>query len=226
MTIVQEHNTGPSTYDITVRDANSKPFVFRTDGLINDDGAKSPLGRGTRIWRVARIVDGKLKPSEPGRVLKDSWVDEDREREGDILNKIITEPEPNEGITELFLTPVVSGDVAIDGKPDCTRGCSAGIDIPTTTLFQLRAPPEHKPSHTNSTGTQQLRIAPATEEQRLKILKYSQKQHYRIVFVEECEPLSKQTSLYKIFKCLVNVSNGTLSNETAFPLLLSLITPW
>ena len=74
-------------YDILVHDAkspNSEPLVFRTDGLINDDGAKSPLGRGTRVWRVKRLVDGEPDASAPGRVLKDSWVDEDRDREGEI----------------------------------------------------------------------------------------------------------------------------------------------
>ena len=220
MTIIQEPDIGPSIYNITVHDTNSEdsePFVFRTDGLINDDGAKSPLGRGTRVWRVARLVDGKLDTSSLGRVLKDAWVDEDRDREGKILENIINESESEEErqiIAALFLTPVVSGDVIVEGKPDSTRGCITGATkIPDTTLFPLQVPSDHKASHNNNTtssNTQSPRIVPATEEQRAKILKYSQKQHHRIVFVEECVPLSKQTSLLQVFTCLITITEGML----------------
>ena len=93
MEVVQRPSSGELMYNILVHDAkspNSEPLVFRTDGLINDDGAKSPLGRGTRVWRVKRLVDGEPDDSAPGRVLKDSWVDEDRDRERDSPTESVT----------------------------------------------------------------------------------------------------------------------------------------
>ena len=220
-------SSGELMYDILVHDAKSpgsEPLVFRTDGLINDDGAKSPLGRGTRIWRVKRLVDGEPDDSARGRVLKDSWVDEDRDREGEILEKIIRQQGISDSIRSalagLFLTHVVSGDVLIDGKPDSTRSIVTGAEeIPRSKLFLLSVPLSHKPSHNDhtphSTTQSNHSIAPATPTQRAKIVRYSQKQHHRIVFVEECEPLSKQTSLLNVFKCLANMTNGMYFNDIA-----------
>ena len=221
MSVVQGPSSGELMYDILVHDATSPgsgPLVFRTDGLINDDGAESPLGRGTRVWRVKRLVDGEPDDSAPGRVLKDSWVDEDRDREGEILEKILDTPgldkTEQQALAELFLTQVVSGDVLIDRKPDSTRGFLNGVtDIPSTKLFTLRVSSDHKPSHKDDKpGPNTLSIATATDSQRVAILKYSSKRHYRIVFVEECEPLSKQTSLRMVFDCLCDITTGMTQN--------------
>ena len=209
-------------YDILVHDAkspNSEPLVFRTDGLINDDGAKSPLGRGTRVWRVKRLVDGEPDASARGRVLKDSWVDDDRDREGEILEQILDTPglsvTTQRTLAELFLTQVVSGDVVIDGEPDRTRGFLDGAtDIPAANLFPLRVASDHKPSHKDGhPGSDAPSIVPATDSERVAILKYSRKQHYRIVFVQECEPLSKQTSLRTVFKCLCDITTGMIQTD-------------
>ena len=222
MTIVGKSASGELIYDITVHNAkadNSESFVFRTDGLINDDGAQYLIGRGTRIWRVNRLVDGKPNPLAPGRVLKDSWVDEDLDREGDILQSIVNEPgvseEKQQVIAALFLTPVVNGDVVIEGKRDSTHGCITDATvIPDATPFPVRIPPGHQPSHKDGMAdptTQSFhQIVPATEGQRAEIRNRSRKQHYRIVYVEECEPLSKQTSLLKVFKCLKDMTSGVL----------------
>ena len=214
MRVVQGPSSGELMYDILVHDAkspNSEPLVFRTDGLINDDGAKSPLGRGTRVWRVKRLVNGEPDDSALGRVLKDSWVDEDRDREGEILEQILDTPGLDDlvqqALAELFLTQVVSGDVVIDGKPDSTRDFLDGVtDIPAERVFPLTVPSDHKPSHRDDQDAPL--IVPATDSERAKILKYSKKRHYRIVFVQECEPLSEQTSLHKVFKCLWDITTS------------------
>ena len=209
-------------YNILVHDAkspNSEPLVFRTDGLINDDGAKSPLGRGTRVWRVKRLVDGEPDASARGRVLKDSWVDEDRDREGEILERILDTPGLDDlvqqALAELFLTQVVSGDVVIDGKPDSTRDFLDGVtEIPAERISPLTVPSAHKPSQKGGQpGSDAPLIVPATDSERVAILKYSRKQHYRIVFVQECEPLSKQTSLRTVFKCLCDITTGMIQTD-------------
>ena len=222
MEVVQGPSSGELIYNISVHDAkspSSEPLVFRTDGLINDDGAKSPLGRGTRVWRVKRLVDGEPDDSARGRVLKDSWVDEDRDREGDILRQILDTQGLDEllqkALVKLFPTQVVSGDVVIDGKPDSTRDFLDGVtDIPAERVFPLTVSSDHKPSHKDGQpGSDAPLIVPATDSERVAILKYSKKRHYRIVFVEECKPLSEQTSLHTVFRCLWDITASTSQND-------------
>lgn len=73
-------------YDITVR-AASGSVVFRTKRLISDIGARSIRGRGTRVWEAIKVADGAAS-GEHSVALKDSWVDADRMREADILEKL------------------------------------------------------------------------------------------------------------------------------------------
>ncbi|KAI0093431.1 hypothetical protein BDY19DRAFT_923656 [Irpex rosettiformis] len=223
MTLVKASTTGECIYDITVHDVKGKsegekpvPIVFRTAGLINDDGTKSPLGRGTRVWRVRRLVDGKPDATAPGRVLKDSWVDEDREREGNILQQIIGQPDISDTVRKalvaLFLTAVAFGDVVIGGCPDGTRSLiTRGADVPDTNMFSMEAfghISSHKRGTTSSSLLLQCSTIPASDNLRRKVIKYFKKRHYRIVFAEECEPLSKTTSLHDVFTSLLRMTNG------------------
>lgn len=227
MTVFEERSAGASIYDITVHHVVGgliEPVVFRTAGLLNDDGAKALRGRGTRIWRVTRLVDGNPDDQADGKVLKDSWIDQDRLQEGEILRQITNDSSiddaTREALTKLFLTPVVSGNVIIEEHPDTTRGPNfIDADIPETSVFPLDVV-NHISSHGRTTGTgakswstaqDSTSIVPATSEQRLRILKYSVKQHCRIVYKEECEPLSSQTSLRNVFVSLCLISYGTLN---------------
>ncbi|KAI0093394.1 hypothetical protein BDY19DRAFT_990038 [Irpex rosettiformis] len=216
MTLVKASATGECVYDITVHDVKGKgkaglpvPIVFRTAGLINDHGTNSLLGRGTRIWRVRRLVDGKPDATSPGRVLKDSWVDEDREREGDILQQITGQPDISDTVRKalvaLFLTPIACGDVLVKGRPDGTRSLiTRGAHVPDTGMFSLKAF-GHIPSHTQCTTSS---IVPTPGYQQRNIANHFKKQHYRIVFAEECEPLSQKTSLRDVFTSLLRMTNG------------------
>lgn len=225
MTVFKEKSAGASIYDITVHHVIGgliQPVVFRTAGLLNDDGAKALRGRGTRIWRVRRLVDGKPDEQADGRVLKDSWIDQDRLQEGEILRQITNDPSiddvAKEALTKLFLTPVASGNVIIEEHPDKTRGpLSIDADVPNTTVFPLEVV-DHKSTHSCTAGTgaksqsttqSSTSIVTATSDQRLRILKYSVKQHCRIVYMEECEPLSSQKSLRNVFLSLCSMSYGT-----------------
>ena len=99
----------------------SDPLTYRTLALITDSGAFDLLGRGTRVWKAVRIVNGE----ETGApvVLKDAWVDSDREREGDIhwrrLHSDYFERERPE-LKEHFIAVEVHGDVMLMGSADCT----------------------------------------------------------------------------------------------------------
>ncbi|KAI0086085.1 hypothetical protein BDY19DRAFT_996268 [Irpex rosettiformis] len=196
------------------------PIVVRTVYLINDDGVKYPLGRGTRVWRVDRLVHGRVDESAPGRVLKEGWVDEDREREGNILEQIKNQPgviaddDLKLAFDGLLLTPVASGDVMIGDHPDSTRGLiTRGADIPDTAeMFSLKVPDSHQPSHTargtDSAAETQISIAPCTVRLRQKLIRNLKKRHYRILLAEECKPLSKETSLHNVFLGLAEITDG------------------
>ena len=67
-------------YDIKVRDdAKGTTRTFRTRRLISSIGADALRGRGTRVWEVVELKNGKEGTSK--HVLKDAWVDVERERE-------------------------------------------------------------------------------------------------------------------------------------------------
>ncbi|KAI0088534.1 hypothetical protein BDY19DRAFT_906556 [Irpex rosettiformis] len=228
MTVVKgEGDDSTLVYDIVLHHdpveggrEEADPIVVRTVYLINDDGVKYPLGQGTRVWRVDRLIHGKVDESAPGRVLKESWVDEDREREGDILEQIKSQPDvaTNENVKLAFdgllLTPVASGDVLIGDLPDSTRGLiTRGADIPDTAeLFSLQVPNSHQPSHTVhgsvSAAETQLSITPCTVRLRQKLIRNLKKRHYRILLAEECKPLSKETSLHNVFLGLAEITDG------------------
>lgn len=102
-------------------------MTYRTLALITDSGAVDLLGRGTRVWKAVRIVNGE----ETGApvVLKDAWVDSDREREGDIHWRLLHsdhfEKERPE-LKEHFIAVEVHGDVMLMGSTDCTPCSSRG----------------------------------------------------------------------------------------------------
>ncbi|KAF7794452.1 hypothetical protein EIP86_005586 [Pleurotus ostreatoroseus] len=93
-------------FKILVRDQNNKVSWYVTEALLSDMGVESLFGRATRVWS-ARKLDSKEEPIGPLVVLKDSWVDDDRVREGDIYRQIQQHPETRQYLLEV----VCSGDV-------------------------------------------------------------------------------------------------------------------
>ncbi|KAI0691277.1 hypothetical protein BC835DRAFT_1547500 [Cytidiella melzeri] len=226
MTMVSAEPNKVPMYDIVVRvvsKINGREKIenqtYRTQKLINDDGAKALRGRGTRVWKVHRVVRNVVDFRKPG-VLKDAWVDEDREREGDILEAI----RDQKGLTEvagnilkaLFLTPIARGDVFIGNTRDGTRTLiTRGVAVPDdSTKFPLRVPDSHQPSHAKSTVLDAIAHGdPSPSDamiQAQRLVKYFSKFHHRIVFAEECKPLSKVESLCTVFSTLFDVTLGLM----------------
>ncbi|KAI0093413.1 hypothetical protein BDY19DRAFT_1045616, partial [Irpex rosettiformis] len=181
----------------------SQPFNFitiHTPPLMNWSRPNYDSGQGisnrrvclryhcARCQRVRRLVDGIPDATSPGRVLKDSWIDEDREREGDILQQITGQPDISDtmrkALVMLFLTLVACGNVFIEGRPDGTRSLiTRGAHVPDTNIFSLNVF-GHIPSHTQHTTSSEY-FVPASYYQRQNMTKHFKKQHYRIVFAEE-----------------------------------------
>jgi hypothetical protein len=216
-------------YDYVVRTVSKsqsgkrkiKNVIYRTDDLINGDGAKSLKGRGTRIWRVHEVVDKKVDLMRSG-VLKDFWVDDDRKPEGEILEDIKGQPGLPEtvvqGLRGLLLTPIAMGDVFVEGFRDST--CSLitrGANIPGTAApFPLEVRSSYKPSHARTIPTVQTDDDRVPQEEPLrkkKVINVHSKFHHRVVFKEECVTLSKVTSLKRIFRCLLIIVMSQFLNN-------------
>jgi hypothetical protein len=207
MTLVEgEEPNKPPVYNYTVGDR-----VYRTSELMNHDGVKSTLGRGTRVWAVNEVINGKPDPKLSG-VLKDHWMDHDRMREVDILAEIIdqegTSEETREILTQLFLTIIASWDVCINGCRDETRSLmSDSEERPTEVVpFPMQVPASHQPSHVITThlGTDE---PPPTLPVK-KIIRYHPKYHVRTVFKEKCNTLWESRSMQEAFWILFLATCG------------------
>ena len=121
-------------YDIDVRheDPDHKgqftTSTYRTRRLLSNIGAQAIRGRGTRVWEVAKMVEvvnadgtpaGRV-PEDETAVLKDSWIDDSREREAVIMKNLIDSApaKQREILIRHLLTVVCYGDVLIDNEKD------------------------------------------------------------------------------------------------------------
>lgn len=185
-------DTTEPSYDITVHDSGGETAVYRTLKLLSDSGAtQGPHTRGTRIWKVLRLVDGKV--SGDPVVLKDSWVSEKRQRESTNLRELLeTElPEELDRVAKIsFLTLQTSGDVYLDNKRE-------HVD---RTLLLEPASPDTSLADTSEEPSSSALVS--QEEVHHKV-------HHRVVFEEIGTPLYSETSLQTIFESLAQTSEGT-----------------
>jgi hypothetical protein len=222
--VVKDSDPVNLQYDYTVRVVTKsdgsggdrvESHIYRTEHMINYDGAKSLRGRGTRIWKVHRVVDEKVDKTQPG-VLKDFWVDDDRIPETEILEKIKNQPGLPEGFKDMFLTPISTGDVYINDKRDSTHTLiMRGVKIPSdAAVFPTCVPNTHQPLHTGTAVVvSDVNASTSTSnvgKEKLKIIQYFSKYHHRIVFAEERRPLSQSRSLRAVFTSLLGIIAGML----------------
>lgn len=205
---------GQPVYDITVQVSEMESLVYRTKELVNQDNAAVIRGRGTRVWYVVLLKNGAEVPEETG-VLKDSWVDPNRQREGAILEQIrnteVAEEEKAD-FDSSFLTVIAHGDVLINGSVENTRSLmTSGAIPPSNSHLDLRIPGQSLPmvpdSHTpvaNSSDVQSAIMPPPNYGPG----GCDAKSRYRIVFAQKCRPLSKVTSLADAFRYLSNAVIG------------------
>lgn len=217
-------------YDITVQpfpipSAGDGPVIalksrtFRTKELLS--GAEHLRGRGTRVWAVNELIDGKV--GEDTFVLKDTWVDSDRVREGRITAEIlqsVSNEEDKAVLESALLGTEIHGDVFVDGKVDCTlhgdflsqlvNKCTPRFDFRQTTPITNHETVNHK-----TRTTTQARVPPLSErrdaiaaEKSVHPIFHHSRTHYRIVFKELCRPLYKVTDLKVILWMLLQATAG------------------
>ena len=198
VTIVDEKE-GEARYDILVRSENGQERVYRTLDMLSSAGEDHLLCRGTRVWKAILLENG-VETGLPV-ALKDSWVEENREREGHInaqIRKTAAELSRNasnfvasasfirqrskapredilQTIDKTMMTVLAHGDVFIAGNFDRTK------EVPGESSCEEHRPPENK-----------VRLV-----------------HYRVVCQEVGKPLADEVSLAAIFKALTDVVSGT-----------------
>lgn len=85
MTYIKD--TDPPQYRIVVNNAKGVKQVYKTLELKSSVGAEVLRGRGTRVWRAIRCHPTNLKALKEATevALKDCWVDQSRQLEGDVI---------------------------------------------------------------------------------------------------------------------------------------------
>ncbi|KAI0916496.1 hypothetical protein AcV5_002974 [Taiwanofungus camphoratus] len=204
---IQYHSDGTPRYDITVRTPQAEELVYRTTKVLSDGGADVPIGKGTRVWEARQVVEGEER-GEPV-VLKDSWVDNDRDREGNVFASLRSSAPSEairEGIDTHFLTVLHHGDVYVDGEADESRiVMPRGVDIPQECPRYNLFVPWLSEDERLIGCYRHLTLA----EYKARMYKppptYHSRSHYRIVFKEICQPLYEITSLALIMKVLSDI---------------------
>lgn len=209
----------PCQYEITVHDhLTNQPVVYRTLELLSDLAADGIVGRGTRVWSAYRKGSNRKDPVNI-KVVKDYWVDVDRDREGDIyrairvdLGKSGLSPSEQQVLDHHLPTTDSDGNVLIgttlvsDVSPaleDCLLKGEQGIPA-TLDLADILLRPRKKPSETTPSS-------PYSESSYVdgffpwKPLRLSPRIHYRVVYNELGHALHDEQSLPTAFRALQDV---------------------
>lgn len=195
---------GPPQYDIVVRDKEKETeTTFRTKRIISNIGADTLRGRATRVWEVIELDFGGKEKDVATCVLKDAWVDDDRAREGKIMEDIKAAaqkqgPEFLELVDICFLTTITYGDVYVNGRSVKTRQ----RDIPANValLGVNKNPGEFNGVASNLAPVGTIASEPGPGKSAIQY--FATKTHHRIVFKEMGVTIRDVPSLHTVFKCL------------------------
>ncbi|KAF7790435.1 hypothetical protein EIP86_001390 [Pleurotus ostreatoroseus] len=187
-------------FDIRLDSLDGTQRIYRTQQLLSCPGLYDLLGKGTRVWKAVLLDKGE--PQGEPVILKDAWVDADREIEGNILKYVRALPVNTETHTPMYLegafpTTVCHGYVFVDA--DRTHVDSVRSHFPADDIteeqdesippFGLRSSSQHEQS-----------VAPPGSRSRRWWA------HYRIVFKEVGKPLSQAQTIPVIFKTLAQIA--------------------
>jgi len=214
-TITRTLADGQPQYEIQVMDK-----VYRTTDVLSNFGADAIIGRGTRVFKVYDIKDVNKTP----RVLKDVWVEEDRSREGEILNNLFAKIQLEGGEDKLrdaqryFLTSVTYGDVKIHGQLDHTRNLIMrggdpfleGNSMLLTIGNLTRRKPSHRSEHTRASNIGNVPVFedPRRRTARPRSAPIPVRVHHRMVCEEVGVAIHNLTNLRDVYQSLCDALKG------------------
>ena len=184
--------------------------MFRTIQILSSFGAEPLRGRGTRVYEAIEI-DKKGDPIGPPVVLKDTWIDSDRNREGKVLTSIdaVVDGDDRLVFERNFSTRICDGDVwtnfhTLDDTANLMRGLNIASDH--ASLFEVQRQPTPK-SNEPPSGSKGIW---AMTDVKVPILYpiYAPKTHYRIVFKEKCIAIHHIKSLPDVMTVLIETVRG------------------
>ena len=152
-------------------------------------------------------------------VLKDTWIDSDRTREGKVLSSIdaaIDDTDDREVFETNFLTRICDGNVWTDFDTlDDTVHLMCGLNIdPRVPLFEVQRQLTPRSNELPS-GSAGLRATTDAKNLELHPI-YAPKTHYRAVFGEKCESIYDIKSLPDIMTVLIETVRGMFQYGTVY----------
>ncbi|KAL5485717.1 hypothetical protein ACEPAI_6758 [Sanghuangporus weigelae] len=208
-------------WDPTIRvvdpDASKRVYQIEVDGtwyevleVLSDFGADAVISRATRVYKVKSLDTGKTY------VLKDVWVEDDRDLEHEIYNKILAAVEKTCGkeirklVASHLLTPFAYWVVPIDGQKDHTKDVMMrGSDLSFEKSFKLSVSKSADREISKSIAPMQSTDREVYDEQNAHLgtrappeeprSELRHRIHYRIVFEETATPVWAVTRLSDAF---------------------------
>ncbi|KAF9069419.1 hypothetical protein BDP27DRAFT_1265073, partial [Rhodocollybia butyracea] len=172
--------------------------TYTTVSILSDSAADSPLGRATRVWKVVD-KDGNT------RVLKDVWLDFDRQDEQEIRCAILDDVREldkrngsiyAEELEKRMLTILSSWRVTVDNtnkvKDDTTAIMLRDQDQPAEARPTTRGKSSLQKS---TTGPRRTLLINSRNENDHRLVGNCRRYHYRVVFQECATPLYDERSL-------------------------------
>ncbi|KAI5116303.1 hypothetical protein M0805_004644, partial [Coniferiporia weirii] len=194
--------------DIRIYHFMVKDRVSKSVEVLSDKGADAVIGQATRTF-IVKGEHGNLA------VLKDVWIDDDRDPEHTIHSNILSDVEEKFGkdvrkrVSKYLLTPIVADFVKVDNQIDHTtkvlmRGSTPSLE---NTFDLLTVEPVFGAAR-SSTESLQTSEPIAYEVMRGSGKRLHHRVHYRIVFREIGVPLHQVSKLSDVFTVLGDVSEA------------------
>ena len=198
-------SNGERAYRITVDNE-----AYETEQVLSDTSADALVSQATRVWRVKHVASGE------SHVLKDVWVEDDRDMEHEIREAILQDIEAKYGTdvreeaASHLLTPISHGLVRVHGELDHTtstmmRGYTPSMRRRLKVRVKI-ATAQEEPD--NAGGSVPLRKLRAPFPHCLHRRKVYRRIHYRIVFKEVAEDLYDVGGLSDTFLVLRDGTKG------------------
>lgn len=197
-------DNGERAYRVTVDNE-----AYGTEQVLSES-ADALVSQATRVWRVRHVTSGE------SHVLKDVWVEDDRDLEHEIREAILQDiaakygADVREGVESHLLTPVAHCLVRVHGEPDHTTSIMMRGHTPSMRRrLKVRVKIATSQEELDQTeASEPLRQLKAPFPHCLHRRKVYRRRHYRIVFKEVAEDLYDVKSLSDTFLVLRDVTKG------------------
>ncbi|KAL5479078.1 hypothetical protein ACEPAI_2366 [Sanghuangporus weigelae] len=180
--------------------------TYETESMLSDFSTDALVSHATRVWTVRHV------PSQVSYVLKDVWLDEDRDPEHIIRGTILAEIQKKYGVgvrqeaASHLLTPVAHWFVPINGEHDHTTDIMMRGYTPSMKhRFKIRVKKATgiDDSATSNGDTQSSRRELRAPFPRcLHRRKVYRRKHYRVLFKEVAQDLYRVRTLSEAFTVL------------------------